>query len=97
MSFFTSNTTLNWKMLTDLFVENRFGLTTETRLLAIVTPFTLCEERRLASFVLGDLVQGVLLALLACAEGLASLRDVHHLQCFEGRLKSTLLINNADN
>lgn len=38
---------------------------------------TLRVERRLASLVLSDLVHGVLAALLALAEGLLGLRDVH--------------------
>merc|ERR1712167_182241 len=61
-----------------LLVEDRLGLTTETGLLPVVTPLTLREKGRLAGLVLGHLVLGVLLALLAPAEGLAGLRDVDH-------------------
>ena len=53
---------------------------------------TLGIQRRLAGLVLGDLVHGVLLALLALAEGLLGLRDVHlqhrpapRLTCCPGR------------
>lgn len=58
-------------------MEDRLGLTTITGLLAVITTLSLSEERGLASLVLGDLVLGVLLALLALAEGLAGLGNVH--------------------
>merc|ERR1711915_695331 len=54
-----------------LLVEDGLGLTTETALLAIVTALALRGEGVLALLVLGDLVHGVLAALLALAEGLA--------------------------
>lgn len=85
-------------------MEHRFGLTTITGLLAVVTPLSLGEERsllssqlssergkirtsraevaateritHLAGLVLGDLVLGVLPALLALAVGLAGLGNV---------------------
>jgi len=57
-------------------VEDRLGLTTVTGLLTVVTTLTLSEEGSLASLVLGDLVLGVLLAVLALAVGPARLRDV---------------------
>ena len=41
---------------------------------------TLSKQRRLAGLVLRDLVKRVLLALLAGAEGLASLGNIHHLK-----------------
>ena len=50
-----------------LLVEDGLGLTTITALLTIVTPLTLSVQASLSSLVLGDLVQGVLLALLALA------------------------------
>jgi hypothetical protein len=40
---------------------------------------TLGEQRSLASLVLGDLVNSVLIALLASAESLSRLGDVDHL------------------
>lgn len=40
---------------------------TITRLLAIITALSLCEQRSLASLVLRDLVEGVLLAVSALA------------------------------
>jgi purine-cytosine permease-like protein len=48
-------------------VEDLLGLTTVTGLLTVVTTLTLSEQRGLAGLVLGDLVLGVLAALLALA------------------------------
>lgn len=62
---------------TDLLLEDGLSLATETGLLPVVAALALGVERGLASLVLGHLVQGVLAALLARAEGLARLRDVH--------------------
>lgn len=59
-----------------LLVEDRLGLTTITGLLAVVSSLTLGEQGGLASFVLGDLVLGVLAALLALAVGVAGLGNV---------------------
>jgi len=59
-----------------LLVEHGLGLTTITGLLAVVTSLSLREERGLASLVLGNLVLGVLLALLALAVGLTGLGNV---------------------
>jgi hypothetical protein len=59
-----------------LLVEDRLGLTTITGLLAVVSSLTLGEQRGLASLVLGDLVLGVLAALLALAVGVAGLGNV---------------------
>jgi len=61
-----------------LLVENGLGLTTITRLLAVVTSLSLREEGGLASLVLSDLVLGVLAAVLALAVGLSSLGNVDH-------------------
>lgn len=58
-----------------LLLEDRLGLTTETGLLTIVSSLTLGEKRSLTSLVLGDLVQGVLLARLALAVALLGLGD----------------------
>jgi len=59
-----------------LLVEDRLGLTTVTALLAVVTALTLGEEGSLAGLVLGDLVLGVLAALLAFAVRVAGLGNV---------------------
>jgi hypothetical protein len=59
-----------------LLVEDRLGLTTITGLLAVISALTLSEQGGLASFVLGDLVLGVLAALLALAVGVARLGNV---------------------
>ena len=60
-----------------LLTENGFCLTTITRLLAIITTLSLSKKGSLSGLVLGDLVRGVLSALLASAEGLASLGNVN--------------------
>ena len=59
-----------------LLVEDGLGLTTITRLLAVVTSLSLSEQRSLAGLVLGDLVLGVLAAILALAVGVAGLGNV---------------------
>lgn len=59
-----------------LLVEDGLGLTTITALLSVVTALTLGEQRGLASFVLGDLVLGVLAALLALAVGVSGLGNI---------------------
>lgn len=59
-----------------LLVEDRLGLTTITALLSVVTSLSLGEQRGLTSLVLGDLVLGVLAALLALAVGVSGLGDV---------------------
>jgi hypothetical protein len=59
-------------------VENRLGLTTETRLLAVITTLSLGKQRGLSGLVLSHLVGGVLAALLGRAEGVASLGNVDH-------------------
>jgi len=62
-----------------LLVEDGLGLTTVAALLPVVTPLSLSHLGSLASLVLGDLVRGVLLALLTLAVGAASLGHVDHL------------------
>ena len=62
-----------------LLVEDGLGLTTEAHLLGVISALALGEVRGLAGLVLGDLVHLVLLALLACAVGLALLWYVNHL------------------
>lgn len=59
-----------------LLVEDGLGLTTVTGLLTVVTALTLSEQRGLTSLVLGDLVLGVLAALLALAVGVSRLGNV---------------------
>ena len=59
-----------------LLVEDGLGLTTITGLLAVITALSLSEQRGLASLVLGDLVLGVLAALLALAVGVTGLGNV---------------------
>ena len=59
-----------------LLVEDRLGLTTITGLLTVVSALSLGEQRGLASLVLGDLVLGVLAALLALAVGVSRLGNV---------------------
>lgn len=60
-----------------LLVKHWLCLTSITRLLAIITTFTLSSKAILPLFVLSDLVQGVLFALLVLAVGLLCLRNVH--------------------
>lgn len=69
-----------------LLVEDGFGLSTITRLFTVITTFTLSSDTVLTLLVLGDLVQGVLLALLALAVGLLCLWNVHlrEMQSIEG-------------
>jgi hypothetical protein len=59
-----------------LLVEDGLGLTTVTTLLPVVTTLTLSEKGGLASLVLGDLVLGVLVALLGLAVSPAGLGNV---------------------
>lgn len=60
-----------------LLVENLLGLTTVTTLLTVVSALTLGVKGGLARLVLGDLVLGVLAALLRSAEGSSSLGNVN--------------------
>lgn len=60
-----------------LFVEDRLGLTTITRLLPVITPLSLGSKAILSLLVLRHLVQGVLSALLALAICLLCLWNVH--------------------
>jgi len=61
-----------------LLVEDGLGLTTITALLSVITTLTLGEKGSLSSLVLGDLVLGVLSALLALAIGPAGFGNVDH-------------------
>ena len=58
-------------------MEDGLGLTTITRLLAIVTALSLSSKAIFALLVLRYLVQGVLLAFLALAVCLLCLWNVH--------------------
>jgi hypothetical protein len=58
-------------------VEDWLGLTTVTGLLTVVTTLTLGEKRSLTSLVLGDLVLGVLSALLTLTVGSSGLWNVN--------------------
>ena len=64
-----------------LLVENLLGLTTVTALLTVVTTLTLGVKGGLTGLVLGNLVLGVLAALLALAVSLSGLGNVN---CIEG-------------
>lgn len=60
-----------------LLVENWLGLTTETGLLTVVSSLTLSEQGSLTSLVLGNLVLGVLSALLTLTVSLSELWNVN--------------------
>lgn len=60
-----------------LLVENGLGLTTVTTLLTVVSSLTLGEQGSLTGLVLGDLVLGVLLAILTLAVGSSGLWNVN--------------------
>ena len=58
-------------------MENRLCLASRSRLLVGITTLPLSKKAILAFLVLGNLVEGVLLALLVLAVGLLGLRNVH--------------------
>lgn len=58
-------------------MENGLGLSTVTGLFTVITAFSLSGDAVLTLLVLGDLVEGVLPALLALAVGFLRLRNVH--------------------
>lgn len=60
-----------------LLVKDGLGLTTVTRLFAVVTALTLSSKAVLAFLVLSNLMQGVLPAFLTLAVSLFRLRNVH--------------------
>ena len=60
-----------------LLLEDGLGLTSKTLLLSVVTTLSLGKDGSLSSLVLGNLVQGVLSALLGSTEGLAGLGNVN--------------------
>lgn len=59
-------------------MEDRLWLTTKTLLLSVISSGTLSNLAILALLVLGDLVDGVLLALVAGAVSLLSLGESDH-------------------
>jgi hypothetical protein len=77
LAFLTFQTKDNLTGGLSLLVKDGFGLTTETHLLGIVTPFALCEIGRLTRLVLSDLVDGMLLALTG-AVSLTFFWNIHH-------------------
>merc|ERR1712087_93561 len=64
-----------------LLVEDRLCLPAKASLLAVVPPLALCNERGLASLVLGHLERLVVAALGRLAEGPQGLGGVHHSPC----------------
>lgn len=72
-----------------LLVENGLGLTTVTGLLTVVSSLTLGEQGSLTGLVLGDLVLGVLLAVLTLAVGLSGLWNVNWLLVLDGSFKES--------
>lgn len=60
-----------------LLVKHRFGLTTITWLLAVITALSLSSQTIFSLLVLGNLVQGVLFALLRLAISLLCFRNVN--------------------
>ena len=58
-------------------MENMICLASISRLLAVITTLPLSRKAVLAFLVLGNLVEGVLLALLVLAVGLLGLWNVH--------------------
>jgi len=74
-----------------LLVEDGLGLTTITRLFAIVTSLTLGSQSWFANFVLGNLVWGMLLAMVTRAESISSFWDVDHCGIAKPKQTATLL------
>ena len=64
-----------------LLVKHGLGLSTETHLFGIITSLSLCKIGGFSSLVLGDLVDGVLLALSGTVS-FAFLRYVNHCKIF---------------
>jgi hypothetical protein len=58
-------------------VEDGFGLSSISRLLAVIPPLSLSSKAILTFLVLCNLMQGMLLAFLILAVGLLCLRNVH--------------------
>jgi hypothetical protein len=77
LAFLTFQTKDNLTGSLSLLVKDRFGLSTETHLLGIVTPLALCEIGRLTRLILSDLVDGVLLAFTGTVS-LAFFWNIHH-------------------
>ena len=77
LTFFTFETKDDLTRGLGLLVEDGLGLSSETHLLRVVTSLSLREVGGLSGLVLGDLVEGVLLALTRTV-CLAFLGYVHH-------------------
>jgi hypothetical protein len=77
LAFLTFKTKDNLTGSLSLPVKDGLGLSTETHLLGIVTPFALCEIRRLTRLILSYLVGGVLLALTGTVS-LTFFWNIHH-------------------
>ena len=77
LTFFTFETKNDLTRGLCLLVEDGLGLPTETHLLGIITSLSLRKVRGFPGLVLGDLVEGVLLALTRTV-CLAFLGYVHH-------------------
>ncbi len=77
LTFFTFETKDDLTRGLGLLVEDGLGLSSETHLLRVITSLSLRKVGGLSSLVLGDLVEGVLLAL-SCTVCLAFLGYVHH-------------------
>lgn len=71
--------------VTYLLVEDGLGLSSVSRLLAVVPTLSLSEERSLSGLVLRDLVGLVLAAGLSTAEGSSGLGNVNHLRVPTGQ------------
>ena len=69
-----------------LLVEDGLGLTTKTRLLAVITTLALCVEGILALLVLRHLPFPVGLAVVAI--GLHLLGEVHHLRTAKSKTRT---------
>jgi hypothetical protein len=63
-----------------LFVKDGLGLSPKSHLFGVVTAFALRKIRGLAGLVLGDLVDGVLVAF-AGTVGSTFFGDIHHCVC----------------
>jgi hypothetical protein len=79
--------------VSNLLVEDGLRLTTETRLLHVVTPSTLSMARLLALLILRDFVRRVLSALGTAAVRIPGLWDVHHCCRLRGLRPFTLLLS----
>merc|ERR1719469_1761489 len=70
------------ELLLCLLVKNGLGLSSETHLFRVVTAFSLRKIGGFSGLILGNLVNGVLAAFFALAEGFALFRYIHHFYVF---------------